>query len=334
MSYIETQYFNSNAPFKLTSGLELPELTLAYKTFGTLNENKDNAILVFHVLTSSQNATGVDPFGGSSSYWTKECHQGWWSHMIGPDKAINTNNHFVICANYLGGCYGSTGPQSINPITQQKYGDSFPILQIEDIVNSQILLLNHLEIQKLKGVVGASLGGLMALDLALRFSNRVDKVISVASGLRVQQEVRHSNLAQLQVLEKHNDLALARIIAMQSYLNFDNMKFEDHEVDDFFQRHGENFIHRFDPISYHRIVTAWQNYRPQIELLSKSQNQSWLLFSIEGDRCFSPKEQNLLFNELQKNNIATQIKHIQSPLGHDSFLKESLPYEHTMRDFL
>ena len=171
----ETQFYhfnNKESPFELKSGAKLTSFTLAYEIYGELSENKDNAILLFHALSASQHAAGInDNVEGLTVDWDKECQTGWWEKFIGSGKALDTDKHCIICANYLGGCYGSTGPSSINPETGNPYGSSFPRISIKDIVNSQIELINHIGIKELHATVGSSLGGLMAISLAAQYPN-------------------------------------------------------------------------------------------------------------------------------------------------------------------
>ncbi|MGE9266653.1 MAG: alpha/beta fold hydrolase, partial [Verrucomicrobiales bacterium] len=183
-----SQFFSHGSPEQpvtLAGGGQLPGYTLAYETWGTLNAAKDNAVLIFHALSGTHHIRGFNaelPEAGGR--WTEELHQGWWEDFVGPGKMIDTDRFFVICANYLGGCYGSTGPASTDPRTSKPYGSSFPHLAVSDLVESNIQLLNHLGIGKLHAVVGSSVGGLCALTLATSHPQRVDRVVSLASGFK------------------------------------------------------------------------------------------------------------------------------------------------------
>jgi len=143
-----TQYFHFDdpeRPLKLRSGVEMSQLTLAYEVYGEMNEAKDNVVLLFHALSGSQHAAGFNPdVEGLAVDWTKECQYGWWDDFIGSGKALNTDKLCVICINYIGGCYGSTGPASVNPETGKAFGGSFPRISVADIVDSQVRLLDHL----------------------------------------------------------------------------------------------------------------------------------------------------------------------------------------------
>ncbi|MFV1995786.1 MAG: homoserine O-acetyltransferase, partial [Verrucomicrobiales bacterium] len=139
---VETQFFTTGKPFRFADGAVLPSLTLAYESYGELNAARDNAILLFHALSGSHHAAGFNPsIPGSEDLWTEEMHEGWWDAFIGPGKALDTDRFFIICANYIGGCYGSTGPVSTNPETGKPYASSFPHITVADVVKSQLLLL-------------------------------------------------------------------------------------------------------------------------------------------------------------------------------------------------
>ncbi|MGI9244906.1 MAG: alpha/beta fold hydrolase, partial [Verrucomicrobiales bacterium] len=176
-----TQYFHfddAERPMKLRCGVEMSQFTLAYEVFGEMNAARDNVVLLFHALSGSQHAAGFNPeVDGLEVEWTKECQYGWWDSFVGPGKALDTDQLCVICVNYLGGCYGSTGPSSIDPDTGKAFGGSFPRISVSDIVDSQVRLLDHLGVEKLHAVVGASLGGLMCLSLATRYPDRVGIIV-------------------------------------------------------------------------------------------------------------------------------------------------------------
>ncbi|HEY9816178.1 MAG TPA: alpha/beta fold hydrolase, partial [Candidatus Obscuribacterales bacterium] len=183
---VKTQFFQLTAenPFQLESGEGLESVTLAYETYGTLNADASNAILIFHALTGSQHAAGTNvSIPGIQPLWTDDCVLGWWDDFIGSGKALDTDHYFIICANYLGSCYGSTGPRSINPRTGKPYGSKFPQVSAWDVVRSQLHLLDYLGIDCLHGVIGGSLGGMLALILATRCPQRVRTVIPIATGL-------------------------------------------------------------------------------------------------------------------------------------------------------
>ena len=170
MGKVATRFFefdNPKSPLKLRVGGKLSRYTLAYEMYGQMNADRSNVILVFHAMTGSQHAAGMNRrIPGVGRLWTEEMHVGWWDEFIGPGRALDTRKFCVLCANYLGGCYGSTGPGSINPKTQRPWGPAFPVLRMVDIVESQLKLLDALGVKKLHAVVGASVGGREAASAA------------------------------------------------------------------------------------------------------------------------------------------------------------------------
>jgi homoserine O-acetyltransferase len=338
-------------PFRFQSGEVIDSGHLAYKTYGKLDPERSNAVVVFPVLTTSHHVAGFDSAGDGSPFWTQECHRGWWDGLIGPGKAIDTDHFFVICANYLGGCYGSLGPETLDPGTGKKYGARFPKVTVEDMVHAQMRLIDQLGIPKLHAVIGASFGGLLAYDLSVRFAERVQRVISIASGSRVSPEARHSNLAQIMAIEtdsresRSHGLKLARLIAMRSYVELAeldrNLSEKDsekpdttHSVEAFFLKHAERFAARFSPHSYLRIVGAWQRFRPAAIRGAGMGHQQWLLFSIERDACFPRSEQDLLAAALDEGSVRNESVFVPSGLGHDAFLSETEKFAVKIRDFL
>lgn len=269
-------------------------VTLAYETYGRLNEDKSNAILLFHALSGSQHAAGINrEVEGIGKRWTEEMHIGWWDEFIGPGKALDTDHYFVLCANYVGGCYGSSGPASINPATGQPYAKDFPTVMFSDIVDSQVHLLDHLKIKKLRAVIGGSLGGLCAINFAVRHPARVEAVVSIASGVETSIQQRISNFEQITAIEddKHysggnyygghppnRGLALARMISHKNYISLDDMEHRakdtviqpeldkkkwywiEHKVESYLRKQGLEFVERFDANTYLRIVDAWQKF--------------------------------------------------------------------------
>ncbi len=292
---VESQFFefaSAGEPFVLESGARLNGVRIAYETYGRLNAEHSNAVLVFHALSGSQHAAGLNRLGPGTPLWTDECHLGWWDSYIGPGKAIDTDRFFVVCANYLGGCYGSTGPSSIDPEGGQPYGSCFPDVTIGDIVRSQVKLLEHLGIEQVLAVIGGSLGGMLTMDFALRFPDRVRLVIPLASGVRVPTLTRALNFEQLFALQEDphfnrgdyysgplpwQGLVLARMVAHKTYVSLDVMQERAkehivqnsgdlkgyrmrHRIESYMLHQGKKFAQRFDANTYIKILTAWQSY--------------------------------------------------------------------------
>ncbi len=294
----ETKFFHTGSikePFMFASGAELPEITVAYESYGKLNAAKSNAILLFHALSGSQHAAGVTTeVPNTDERWTEDIHNGWWDLFIGPDKALDTNRYFIICANYLGGCYGSSGPASINPATGKPYGSAFPEVRTSDVVKSQLALLDSLGIKTLHAVIGASVGGLLAINLATLYPERVRLVVPIASGCRTTVLTRLTLFEQVLAIE--NDphfqggdfyegkapeygLALARMISHKTFVHLDAIERRarqdvksggaslswyrvQHNVESYMLHQGKKFVKRFDANTYLRIADMWLRYDP------------------------------------------------------------------------
>ena len=363
----ETKFFHHRSPFVLRTEESLPEFTLAYETYGTLNEDKSNAILLFHALTGSQHAAGMNiAVDGIGDRWTSECHLGWWDLFIGPKRALDTNKYFIICANYLGGCYGSTGPSSLNPFTGKPYGASFPTLRFADIVDAQLKLVDSLGIEQLHAVVGSSVGGIMAVSLATRYPDKVKNIVSIGSGHQTSMLQRILNFEQIFAIESDPNfhagnyyssqppdrgLALARMIGHKTFVSLhtleqraqsqirdqqDNLSWYElsNGVESYMLHQGRKFVKRFDANTYLRILDAWQWFdllreaevESYEELFSACRDQRYLVFSIDSDVCFYPHEQAAFVKILNDNGVPNTHITVHSDKGHDSFLLEPLLY--------
>jgi homoserine O-acetyltransferase/O-succinyltransferase len=298
---IHTQFFHTGSPaepLRLRGGASLPGITLAYETWGELDAEGSNAILVLHALSGSQHAAGFNPaLPEVGDFWQPELHEGWWHTLIGPKKAIDTRKFFVICANYLGGCYGSTGPASLNPATGKPWGAAFPAVTAADQAEVISRLLDNLGIDQLNAVVGPSVGGLVGLTFATRFPQRVRNVISIAAGYKTT--VLNRLILFEQILAIENDphfhggdyydntaplygLALARMISHKTFVHLDAIETRARQdviqpddvlawyrVRDQFQSYmlhqGKKFVRRFDANTYPRIIDMWSRYDATLE---------------------------------------------------------------------
>ncbi len=372
-----TQFFSLPSPFVLQSGARLNDAQLAFETYGELNQNRDNAILVFHALTGSQHASGflesLPARAGSNaqSHWTEDCQTGWWDDFIGPGKSLDTNRFFVICANYLGGCYGSTGPSSIDPATEKEYGSHFPRVTIADIAESQMRLLDELKIEKLHAVIGASLGGMLALSVATRYPERTRIVIPIATTWQVTPLQRLLNFEQIFAVESDPNfhggdyydgstpdrgLAAARMISHKTFVSLEALaerargeivrRADDlswyrltHPLESYLLHQGRKFVKRFDANTYLQILHAWQSFdllRESIAedaaaLFSRCCSQEYLVFSIDSDVCFYPVEQASLVSHLKAAGVNAMRITVHSDKGHDSFLLEPELFEPFLR---
>jgi len=294
----QTQFFTlatADQPFAFDGGGELKDAVIAYETYGTLNAQKDNAVLLFHALSGNQHAAGFTPdVPGTEGRWTADCQQGWWDMYVGPGKAVDTTRYFVVCANWLGGCYGTTGPSSIDPATGKRYGSKFPSVRTSDVVRSQAMLLDHLGVGKLHAVIGSSVGGLLSINFATLYPERVKIVVPVASGPRTTVLTRLTLFEQVLAIEndphfKGGDyydgaapefgLVLARMISHKTFVHLDAIENRargevqqnsdqlawyrvGHNVESYMLHQGKKFVKRFDANTYLRIADMWLRYDP------------------------------------------------------------------------
>ena len=268
-------------PLKLDCGQTINNFPLAYETFGNLNKNKDNAILVCHALTGDQFVTGINPI-------TKK--DGWWTYAVGPNKSIDTNKYFVICANVLGGCMGSFGPSHENPETKKIYGTDFPVITINDIVNAQVNLLDFFGIEKLFSVVGGSMGGMQVLQFVSNFPDKAKTAIPIAcTSNHSAQNIAFNELGRQAITADHNwldgsynskntvpdkGLAVARMAAHITYLSKkglqekfgrklqerDDLKFgfdADFQIESYLRYQGSVFVDRFDASKRSTNTEPW-----------------------------------------------------------------------------
>ena len=363
---VQTRFFefcDSENPMRLQCGTALERFTLAYEMYGRMNAARSNVILLFHAMTGSQHAAGINRnVPGLDGRWSEEMHEGWWDGFIGPGKALDTRKYCIICANYLGGCYGSTGPASLNPATGKPYGPAFPVLRVSDIVDSQVRLLDHLGVYKVHAVVGSSLGGFLSLSFATRYPDRVEIVIPIGSGAETTMIQRILNFEQITAIESdpnfrggdHYDgpgpetgLALARRIAHKTFISLEALKQRARDVvvsdappfgrysmnspvESYMLHQGVKFVSRFDANSYLRILDAWQWFNllaesgaeNYTELFSRCRAQEFLVFSIDSDAAFPPAEQARLVKALKAAHVPVIWITVHSDKGHDSFLIE------------
>lgn len=367
---VETQFLtfgSATEPFVTVDGGMLTSVTIAYETYGTLNADRSNAILLFHSLSGAQHAAGINKsVPGIDNRWTEELHTGWWDSFIGHGRALDTGRFFIICANYLGSCYGSTGPASIDPASGKPYGSKFPRISVHDIVRSQLPVLDKFGIQKLHAVVGSSLGGMCVLDFALHYPERVTNVIPIATGLRSHGLQQMHNFEQIIAITRDpnflggdyystpgpvHGLALARMISHKTFFYADAIEKRakvtvvQPEIDipwyrissvleSYMLYQGQKFVKRFDANSYLRIIDAWQQFdlfndfktSDEHPLFSRCQHQQYLVFSIDSDCCFYPEYQSEICAELKQAEVPHLRLTVHSEKGHDSFLVEPKLY--------
>lgn len=352
MHIVETQYYTfAEAPheLKLKSGVSLGPITLAYETYGTLNTEKSNAVMVFHSLTGDAHA---------AFYHKGEEKPGWWDSMIGSGKGFDTDKYFVICANVIGGCRGSTGPASINPKTGKPFGLSFPFVTIDDMVAAQKYLIDHLGIKKLLCVAGGSMGGLQALVWATQYSEYVQSVIAIATNTRhTAQQIALHEVARQAIMGDPDwqggdyygksiparGLALARMIGHITYMSDKSMdeKFgrkliakerlgydfsHDFEVENYLKYRSGNFVQRFDANSYLYISKSLDYFDlsavgklTDVFAMAKAH---FLVISFTSDWLYPSYQSKEMVRALKANDLDVSDIEINSSYGHDAFLVE------------
>ncbi len=362
--YVETQYFTfAHPPHELTlkSGFKLGPVTLAYETYGRLNADKTNAILIFHALTGDAHAAGLHKD-------TK--NPGWWDPMIGPGKAFDTDKYFIICVNVLGGCKGSTGPSSINPATGKPYGLNFPVITIEDMVISQKYLIDHLGIKKLLSASGGSMGGLLALEWAVRFPDTLQSAILIATNYKhtAQQIALHEVARQAIMADPHwnkgdyygrelpaQGMSVSRMIGHITYMSERSMeeKFgrklqdkekvgydfsHDFEVENYLKYRGASFVQRFDANSYLYLSKALDYFdlSEDTDLIGvfKDVKTKFLIITFTSDWLYPSYQSKDIVKAMKANDVDVSFIEIETSYGHDSFLVEIDGQSKLVSDFL
>ncbi len=360
---VETKYYLINEKITLESGVEFGPVTVAYETYGALNPNKSNAILVLHALSGDAHAAGI--------YNENDKKTGWWDEAIGPGKAFDTDKYFVICSNVLGGCKGTTGPSSINPETGKPYGLSFPMITIEDMVKVQKKLIDFLGIASLKCVVGGSMGGMQAIEWTIAYPENVRSAIFIATSSRLSaQAIAFNEVGRTAIVvdpnwnngnyyegeTPSNGLALARMIGHITYLSEESMhdkfgrRLQDKDeldftfdinfqVESYLRHQGQSFVERFDANSYLYITKALDYYDvPQkygsISRALKSSKAKFLIVSFTSDWLFPQEQMKEIVKGLMKADKDVSYCSIESSYGHDAFLLEYAQQEKIIKSFL
>lgn len=361
---VQTQFYKIEEKIKFESGVEFGPITVAYETYGKLNETGDNAILVIHALTGDAHAAG---------YHSKDDKKaGWWDTLIGPNKAFDTNKYFVICTNILGGCSGTTGPSSINPETGKPYGIKFPVFTIEDTIKVQKKLLDFLNIKSLYAVAGGSMGGMEAIQFTISYPNYVKSAILIATTSRLSpQAIAFNAVGRNSIIsdpdwnsgdyyDKENKpdrgLSNARMIGHITYLceeamynkfgrklqdkNHYDFNFDiDFQVESYLQHQGQIFVDRFDANSYLYITKAVDYFDPaekygSLQNAFKDTNAKFLVISFDTDWLFPSSQSKEIVNTLMQLDKDVSYCEIKSPCGHDAFLLEYEVQEKIIKSFL
>jgi homoserine O-acetyltransferase len=351
-------------PIMLECGRELPEYQLMYETYGSLNPEKSNAILICHALSGDHHAAGYHSM--------EDKKPGWWETAIGPGKAIDTNHFFVVCLNNLGGCKGSTGPNSINPETNQPYGPDFPIVTVADWVKSQAVLTDHLGINQWAAVIGGSLGGMQALQWAITYPERLRHVLIIAAAPKLSaQNIAFNEVARTAIKSdpdfhdghyaNHNTLprqglGLARMLGHITYLSDEAMgeKFGrelrsgtlrydygvDFQVESYLRYQSQSFVERFDANTYLLMTKALDYFDPAKDHgddLSKTLapiKAKALVMSFTSDWRFLFERSKEIVNALLSNGKDVTYAEIEAHQGHDAFLMPIPRYLEIMSTYM
>jgi homoserine O-acetyltransferase/O-succinyltransferase len=361
---VKPQIASFTTPITLRAGATLPAFDLVYETYGTLNAAKSNAVLVCHALSGSHHVAGT--------YAGQPNSQGWWDNLVGPGKPLDTNRFFVVGVNNLGGCYGSTGPKSINPATGKPWGASFPVVTVEDWVDAQARLADYLGIGEWAAVLGGSLGGMQALDWTLRYPDRIRHSLVVASAPKLSaQNIAFNEVARQAILSDpdfhggdyyahgvvpRRGLRLARMIGHITYLSDDSMgeKFGrqrksrvptcnydvDFEIESYLRYQGDKFAGFFDANTYLSITKALDYFDPAVDYggnlkaaLARAK-ASFFVASFTTDWRFSPARSREIVYALVHNDRPVCYMDIDCAAGHDSFLMENPHYHAGVRAYL
>ena len=365
---VEKQLFIFGEPpdeMVLESGNRFGPITLAYETCGTLNEEKDNVILILHALSGDSHVAG---------YYTPEDDKpGWWDNMVGPGKGIDTDKYFIVCSNIVGSCMGSSGPCSINPKTVLPYGLDFPVVTIGDMVAAQKALIDHLGIKKLLAVVGGSIGGMQVLEWCARYPEMVTAAIPLASTTKHSAlAIAFNEVARQAIMADPNwnngdyyfgpkpdmGLAVARMIGHITYLSDESMRLKfgrrlqdksdfsfnfdaDFQVESYLRYQGKKFVERFDANSFLYITKAADYYDlekqhgdgSEVKAFSKMA-AAFLVVSFTSDWLYPTYQSRAMVKALKKNGLDVSFCEIEAEWGHDAFLLPNERLTLVIRGFL
>ena len=359
---VEPRYFTfARLPdqIKLDNGGKLGPITLAYETYGELNREKDNAVLIVHAFSGDAHAAG---------FYKDEAKPGWWNSMIGPDKAFDTNRYFVICSNIIGGCKGSTGPSSTNFVTGKPYALDFPMITVDDMVRAQKYLIGHLGISKLLSVCGGSMGGMQVLQWVASYPEMVHSAIPIATTLKHSpQQIAFDEVGRQAVMadpdwaegnyygkkQPEKGLAVARMIGHITYMSDKSMetKFSrrlkdknysftfktDFEVEGYLHYQSDNFVKRFDANSYLYITKAMDYFDLSEGKLGAKNNKidtRFLVIAFKSDWLYPAYQSLKIVHQLKTQYADVTYCEIKSMYGHDAFLLEIGEQTRLIKHFL
>ena len=358
----QTAHFSE--PLTLKSGAVLPQFHLIYETYGELNADKSNAVIVCHALSSNHHVAG--------KYTENDKYPGWWDNLIGPGRPLDTNKFFVIGLNNLGGCHGSSGPSSTNPATDRPWGATFPVVTVEDWVASQARLADYLGIKQLAAVIGGSLGGMQALQWTIDYPDRVRHALVIAAAPNLTaQNIAFNEVARQAIMTDpefydgyyynhgvvpHRGLRIARMLGHITYLSDDAMgekfgrKLKDgtikysfdveFEMESYLRYQGDKFASEFDANTYLRMTRALDYFDPALEYngdlsaaLAKVK-ADFLVVSFTSDWRFSTARSREIVKALLDNELSVSYAEVTAAHGHDAFLMPDPHYHDILRTYL
>lgn len=360
------QLFADGEPLRLAGGAELSPITVAYETYGTLNADAGNAIFVCHALTGDAHAAGLSSAGSDAKV-------GWWDGFIGPGKGLDTDRYYVICANVLGGCQGTTGPGSINPATGRRYCLDFPFLTVRDVVRVHSELVRKLGVNQLLAVVGGSLGGMQVLEWAVSHPDQLKAAVVLASAPKLSAQGIAFNAVGRRAIYAdpgfangdyydsdgpRYGLALARMVAHITYLSEDSIELKfgrrlqdsdrfafsmqketEFQIESYLHYQGKRFVQRFDANSYLYLTRAMdyfdlsEGYQSLAESLSRTRAR-FLVASYDTDWLFPTSQSRGLVTALLQVGRHVSFVELPCPFGHDSFLIDLEPLKQLVGSFL
>ncbi|MBN9080549.1 MAG: homoserine O-acetyltransferase [Rhizobiales bacterium] len=348
----------------MDAGVLLAPLTIAYQTYGTLNADKSNAVLICHALTGDQHVANIHPVTGKP---------GWWGTMVGPGRPIDTDRYFVICSNVVGGCMGTTGPTSLNPATGKAYGLDLPVVTIRDMVRAQAMLIDHLGIDQLFCVAGGSMGGMQVLQWAALYPERVFAAMPIAAAARhSSQNIAFHEVGRQAIMadpdwrggryidqgiKPHKGLAVARMAAHITYLSDEALqrkfgrRYQDREaptfsfdadfqVESYLRYQGSTFVERFDANSYLYVTRAMdyfdlaEDYGGVLANAFKGSRTRFCVTSFTSDWLFPTADSRAIVHALNASGASVSFVEIETDRGHDAFLLNVPELFATSRGFL
>lgn len=360
--FMQAKFYEAkeNEAFVLENGLAIKNLKIVYETYGELNEDRSNAVLICHALSGDAHIAG---------FHEGDTKPGWWDPMVGPGKAFDTDKYFVICSNIIGGCKGSVGPSAINPDTGEEYGLSFPIVTVGDMVNAQKKLIDHLGIKKLLAVCGGSLGGMQALQWAVAYPDSVAACVPIATSYKhTAQQIAFDEVGRQAIMADpawnngdyygkeppSRGLSVARMVGHITYMSNESMEEKfgrmlkseklgyefttEFEVEGYLKYRGDAFVKRFDANSYLYITKAMDYFDLQkdkkLYQVFRGVKSFFLVIAFSSDWLYPPSQSKEIVKALKLNGADVTYCEIGSHYGHDAFLLEFDEQTRLIKHFL